>query len=98
MGSTSNPERQSIGGQGLPQAYVVRSQRERLREAWVQVAPSKGFEATTVDDVIEVAGVTRETFYEMFEDKQACFLEAYDAVIEVLIAHGTRALPAARGG
>jgi AcrR family transcriptional regulator len=63
----------------------------------VRVAAAKGFEATTVDDVIEVAGVTRETFYEMFEDKQACFLEAYDAVIDVLIAHVTSAFEAADG-
>src|ERR1044072_5979631 len=97
MGSTSNPECKSIGGKGLPQAYVVRSQRERLREAMVRVAAAKGFEATTVDDVIEVAGVTRETFYEMFEDKQACFLEAYDAVIAVLIAHVTSAFEPADG-
>lgn len=76
---------------------MVRSQRERLREAMVRVAAAKGFEATTVDDVIEVAGVTRETFYEMFEDKQACFLEAYDAVIDVLIAHVTSAFEAADG-
>jgi AcrR family transcriptional regulator len=76
---------------------VVRSQRERLREAMVRVAAAKGYEATTVADVIEVAGVTREDFYEMFEDKQACFLEAYDAVIDVLVAHVTSAFEAAEG-
>lgn len=75
------------GRHGLPQAYVARSQRERLREAMVRVAAAKGYEATTVTDVIEVAGVSRATFYEMFEDKEACFLEAYDAVTDVLVAH-----------
>ncbi len=84
-------------GQGLPRAYVVRSQRERLREAMVRVAAAKGYEATTVADVIEVAGVSREDFYELFEDKQACFLEAYDAVIDVLVAHVTSAFEAAEG-
>jgi AcrR family transcriptional regulator len=76
---------------------VVRSQRERLREAMVRVAAAKGYEATTVTDVIEVAGVSPETFYELFEDKQACFLEAYDAVIDVLVAHVTSAFEAAEG-
>jgi len=79
----------------LPRAYEVRSQRERLREAMIRVAAAKGFEATTVADVIEVAGVSEETFYGMFEDKQACFLEAYDAVIDVLVAHVTSAFEAA---
>ncbi len=61
----------------------------------IRVAAAKGFEATTVADVIEVAGVSEETFYEMFADKQACFLEAYDAVIDVLVAHVTTAFEAA---
>jgi AcrR family transcriptional regulator len=76
---------------------VVRSQRERLREAMVRVAAAKGYEATTVADVVEVAGVSPETFYDLFEDKQACFLEAYDAVIDVLVAHVTSAFEAAEG-
>jgi len=79
----------------LPRAYEVRSQRERLREAMIRVAAAKGFEATTVADVIEVARVSEETFYGMFENKQACFLEAYDAVIDVLVAHVTTAFEAA---
>jgi len=35
------------------------------------------------------------TFYEMFEDKESCFLEAYDAVIDVLVAHVTTAFESA---
>jgi AcrR family transcriptional regulator len=81
----------------LPEAYAVRSQRERLREAMVRVAAAKGYEATTITDVIEVAGVSRNTFHEMFPDKESCFLEAYDAVIDVLVAHVTSAFEAAGG-
>ena len=63
----------------------------------MRVAAAKGYEATTVTDVIEVAGVSRATFYEMFDDKEACFLEAYDAVIDVLVAHVTSAFESAAG-
>jgi AcrR family transcriptional regulator len=94
--SASNPQPLSGPG-GLPRAYVVRSERERLREAMVRVAAAKGYEAATVTDVVELAGVSRATFYEMFEDKAACFLEAYDAVIDVLVAHVTTAFEAAAG-
>jgi AcrR family transcriptional regulator len=73
----------------------VRSQRERLLEAMLRVAAAKNYEATTVTDVIEVAGVSRATFDEMFEDKSACFLEAYDAVFDVLVAHVTAAFESA---
>ena len=81
----------------MPRAYLVRSQRERLLEAMLRVAAAKGYEATTVTDVIEVSGVSRETFEEMFGDKQACFLEAYDAVFDVLVAHVTAAFESAAG-
>jgi AcrR family transcriptional regulator len=90
MDSTSNPQ-----PQGLPRAYAVRSERERLLEAMVRVAAAKGYEATTIADVVEFAGVPRETFDELFESKTACFLEAYDAVFDVLVAHVTAAFEAA---
>ena len=63
----------------------------------VRVAAAKGYEATTVDEVIEVAGVSRATFYENFEGKEDCFLEAYDAVIDVLVAHVSSAFESAAG-
>jgi AcrR family transcriptional regulator len=95
--SASNPASVPGGHQGLPRAYLVRSQRERLLEAMLRVAAAKGYEATTVTDVIEVAGVSRETFEEMFGDKPTCFLEAYDAVFDVLVAHVTAAFESAAG-
>jgi AcrR family transcriptional regulator len=63
----------------------------------VRVAAAKGYEATAVTDVIEVAGVSRTTFHETFPDKAACFLEAYDAVIDVLVAHVSSAYEATAG-
>jgi len=81
----------------LPRAYVVRSERERLLEAMVRMAAAKGYEATTVADVVEFAGVSQETFDGMFDGKEACFLEAYEAVFDVLVAHVTAAFEAAAG-
>jgi AcrR family transcriptional regulator len=57
----------------------------------VRVAAAKGYDGTTVADVIEAAAVSRETFDAMFESREACFLEGYDAVIDVLVAHVTTA-------
>ena len=91
---TSSPEA-PLDRHELPRAYIIRSQRERLLEAMVRMSAAKGYEATTVADVIEYAGVSRETFDEMFESKEACFLEAYDAVFDVLVAHVTAAFEAA---
>ena len=66
-----------------------------MLEAMVRVAAAKGYEATTVADVIEFAGVSQKTFDEHFESKEDCFLEAYDAVFDVLVAHVTAAFEAA---
>jgi AcrR family transcriptional regulator len=95
--STSDPEQAPDTRQELPRAYLVRSQRERLLEAMLRVAAAKGYEATTVTDVIEVAGVSQASFDEMFGDKSACFLEAYDAVFDVLVAHVAAAFESAAG-
>jgi AcrR family transcriptional regulator len=71
----------------LPKAYAVRSERERLLEAMIRLAALKGYEATTVEDVLDAAQVSRETFDRLFGDKETCFLESYDAVVDVLVAH-----------
>lgn len=91
---TSNPEA-PLDRHGLPRAYVIRTQRERLMEAMVRVSAAKGYEATTVADVVEYAGATQESFEEIFGDKETCFLEAYEAVFDVLVAHVTAAFEAA---
>jgi AcrR family transcriptional regulator len=81
----------------LPRAYAIRSERERVLEAMVRVAAVRGYEETTIAEVIEAAGVSREAFDSMFPDKESCFLEAYDAVMDVLVAHVSAAYQAAEG-
>ena len=80
------------GRHRLPPEVVARSQRERLLEAAVRVVAAKGYAATTVGDLTKEAGVSRTTFYELFEDKEACFLAAYDNAVEALVAPGRRRL------
>lgn len=63
------------------------SQREQVLEAMLRVAAADGYAMATLSDVIETAEVPEAAFDEMFESKQACFLEAYDAAIDVLMAH-----------
>ena len=50
------------GRHGLPRELVARSQRERLLAAVVRVTATKGYESTSVADVLEEAGVGRESF------------------------------------
>jgi AcrR family transcriptional regulator len=63
----------------------------------VRVAAAKGYEETEVAEVLEVASVERGAFDQMFASKEACFLEAYDAVIDVLVAHVSTAFESTVG-
>jgi AcrR family transcriptional regulator len=58
------------------------TRRQLILEAMVRVVGRKGYKATSVADVIAEADVSRTTFYKHFEDKQECFLAAYDLVVE----------------
>jgi AcrR family transcriptional regulator len=66
---------------------VTRSQRERLLDAAARVTATRRYEATTVADIIAEAGVGRETFYELFEDRRACVLAAHQELLDDLVAH-----------
>jgi AcrR family transcriptional regulator len=74
------------GRHGLPREIVTRSQRERLLAAVVRVIANKGYEATTVADILEMAGVGRESFYELFEDKLECMRTAHALLVDDLEA------------
>jgi AcrR family transcriptional regulator len=72
------------GRHGLPRELVERSQRERLLAAVVRVTVAKGYEATTVADILGEAGVGRESFYELFDDKLDCMLAAHKLLLDSL--------------
>jgi len=45
----------------------------------LEAVGSRGYEQATVQDAITRAGLYRQAFYDNFEDKEACYLEALDA-------------------
>src|SRR6476660_3329233 len=69
-------------GRGMPREEAERNQRERLFAAMVATVAEKGYEATTVADLVELSGVSRSAFYRHFDDKQACFLAAVEAIVD----------------
>jgi len=74
------------GRHGLPREFVVQNQRERIVTALVDVVAERGYNATTVANITKAASVSRRTFYEHFDDKEACFLAAYEMVAEHIAA------------
>ncbi|MGH3240933.1 MAG: TetR/AcrR family transcriptional regulator [Spirillospora sp.] len=89
-GFTSLPR----GRHHLTRAQVSASQRERMIQGMTQAVGEKGYARTTVADVLQRARVSRETFYEHFADKQACFLAAYQAAADRIEGVVTDALTA----
>lgn len=76
---------------------IARSQRERALEAAVRIVAEKGYAATTVADITREAGISRTTFYAMFEDKEASFLAAYDGAVDALVRRIAAAYEAEEG-
>lgn len=88
------PRRLPRGIAGLPQAVVVLSQRARLVEATAHVVAEKGYAAASVADIIGHAGVSRATFYELYEDKEDCFLSCFLGLSQALTLAVTESLNA----
>ena len=57
-------------------------QRTRILEAMAEMAVDLGAGAVTVSHVVARAGVSRRTFYELFGDREACLLAAFNLGVE----------------
>jgi AcrR family transcriptional regulator/DNA-binding MarR family transcriptional regulator len=89
-------ERLRPGRDSLSRDKVDGIQRARILSAMGEVVAERGLGAATVASVVARAGVSRRTFYELFADREECFLAAFDhavalaadAVIPVYAAQG----------
>jgi AcrR family transcriptional regulator len=63
---------------GEKRRHVAGVQRARIVAAMSQACGELGAANVTVVDVVERAGVSRRTFYELFEDCESCLLRALD--------------------
>ncbi|HXR60681.1 MAG TPA: TetR/AcrR family transcriptional regulator [Solirubrobacterales bacterium] len=63
---------------------VARHQKARLEGAMVEAVARHGFAATTVRELVTLAGVSKTTFYDHFEGKEECFLATFESIIDEL--------------
>lgn len=71
---------------GLSRAEVIANQRRRIFDGMAAALAYHGYEDTTITDVVELAGLSRATFYEHFRGKEICFAAAYEDGVEWLAA------------
>lgn len=58
--------------------HVAELQRARMIGAMAEVSAERGAANVTVAHVVDRAGVSRRTFYELFTDREDCFLAAFE--------------------
>jgi AcrR family transcriptional regulator len=63
------------------------TQRDRLVGAMGELTAEVGTAATGVHHVCQRAGVSRRTFYELYTDRDACFVDAHQEAFGRLVAH-----------
>lgn len=71
--------------------------RKLMHEALMSLIIEKGYEAVTVQDILDRADVGRSTFYAHYRDKEALLLSGFDH-LRTLFEQQQRALLAARAG
>lgn len=80
-------DRVRVGGGSAPRVEngaareLSEIQRARVIAAMFDAATARGVASVTVADVVERAGVSRRTFYELFSDSDDCFRVAFECAL-----------------
>ena len=82
------------GRESAASGAVTEIQRQRILAAMAMAAAEHGAASVTVAQVVSRAGVSRRTFYELFADREECFMAAFD---EAIARAETVVLPAYEG-
>lgn len=76
---------------GPPRAQVIANQRARLCGAMIEAVAAQGYTAVSVAGICRLAGVSKRAYYELFANKEACFLATYDGTVACARARIVRA-------
>lgn len=57
-------------------------QREKILEAAIQVFAKRGYQPTTVENIVNAAGIGVGGFYAHFDGKDDCLLQAYARIVD----------------
>lgn len=68
-------------GPGMAPSEVASHQRRRIIRALIDLVAERGYAKASVRGLTRQAGISTRTFYERFEDKEDCFLQAYDGIV-----------------
>jgi AcrR family transcriptional regulator len=96
--SSSGQSREDVPKSGATRTSApdrrVRRTRKQLHDAFLELVIEKGYEKTTIQDILDRADVGRSTFYVHYRDKEALLMASFDAMGEQL-EHELDGIPAA---
>ncbi len=90
----SRRERPARRGVAVARLAAKPTQRERLVQAIIELSGQHGYQGLSIAQISSRAGVSSATFYELFEDKEACMLAAYREATQRTLARMDSALQA----
>ena len=71
----------SSGSSGSPRTQVAEVQRVRILSAAARVVGELGYEGMSVARITAGAGISRRTFYDLYEHREDCFLDLFEEVV-----------------
>lgn len=77
----------------------VRAEHQRLRilDAAIGVFAERGYQGTTIDNIVAAGKVGVGSFYELFDNKPDCFVQAYERIVAEGRERIAAAIPAEAG-
>jgi AcrR family transcriptional regulator len=83
--TSNSPDKLPSGRHDLPRDLIIQSQRDRILQAMAETVAANGYAASTVAEIVERAGVSRATFYELFRGKDDCVTAAANTLLGELV-------------
>ena len=85
-------ERNGKGFEKVDSVMIFSSKRQAIIQAAIRVFSEKGYHDASVKDIVNTAGIGRNTFYSFYKNKEALFLECADKVFNDLISEQEKEL------
>jgi AcrR family transcriptional regulator len=70
-----------VGRERLSREVLSEHQRERILGPATGVFAKRGYQQTTVDNIVVASKTSVGSFYQLFEGKEECFLAVYDRIV-----------------
>jgi AcrR family transcriptional regulator len=83
-----------VGKGRIPQRTVEEERREQILASVTRVFAKRGYPSATVEHLIAGGKVSMGGFYNHFEGKEDCFVQAFDRIVDQIIERIRAAVPA----